>query len=159
MPFIWDCVLWGYGMEQKEFLRGDSSWIALALLSRLFGFPISEYFIECTDQSFLYQHLCISDKMHWFKSMSAHALSPSKLLSLSPTKEAFPENIKIWIVPIAKIMGHLLVEISPLELDQNWVAGLGNQVENIITDSLTLRYRTCMWVCQALYNLLTGSKN
>ena len=38
-------------MEQKEFLRGDSSWIALALLSRLFGFPISEYFIECTDQS------------------------------------------------------------------------------------------------------------
>ena len=33
--------------------------------------------------------------MHWFKPMSAHALSPPKLLSLSPTKEAFPENIKI----------------------------------------------------------------
>ena len=48
---LWDCVLWGYGMGQKEFLRGDSSWIALTILSRLFGFPISEYFTECTDQS------------------------------------------------------------------------------------------------------------
>ena len=33
--------------------------------------------------------------MHWFKSMSAHALSPPKLLSMSPTKEAFPENMII----------------------------------------------------------------
>ena len=61
--------------------------------------------------------------VHWFKLMYKHTVmcehSNLHMLHhhLNCQVEAFSENIKLYIEPITKIIGHLLIENNQLELD------------------------------------------